>query len=329
MHTRSKWELLSESTAALTFNDRSAVPDGGECPTILSPSSFCTPSGRACDPSDCLQSRPKQREWMPSRGSRGRKGGPTFPRQVSLGVEQEGGGEGRFQERRRGAVVKGWARGAWHWPGRRPPPTVKVNPRTGGTCGGLAQPKGTGRSWESREATVAAGALSSGLGVGVAGRREAVRWPSAGGYRGGGCQLGLNPPTCGSPTLAPTSAPPRPRPGPAPAPPRPRPMRLAPPPGRIWRDSGREPGAARSGLRGGGGLGAGEVWATSGGGAALPSQAEARRTRGRRTPLRTPSGRCHRFASSSLVRGCCLGRVRLPPPLSGPARLTRSKRCWG
>ena len=62
----------------------------------------------------------------------------------------------------------------------------------------------------------AAGALSSGLGVRVAGRREAVQWPSAGGNRGYGCQLGLNPPTCGSPTLAPNSAPPRPRPGSAP-----------------------------------------------------------------------------------------------------------------
>ena len=91
----------------------------------------------------CSRGSPKQRE---------RKGGPTFPRQVSLGVDQEGGGEGRFQERRRGAAGKGWARGAWHWPGRRPPPTVKVSPRTGGTCGGLAQPKDTGRSWESREA---------------------------------------------------------------------------------------------------------------------------------------------------------------------------------
>ncbi|XDB61788.1 hypothetical protein R6Z07M_014609 [Ovis aries] len=57
-------------------------------------------------------------------------------------------------------------------------------------------------------------------------------------------------------------------------------MRLAPPRGRFWRDGGPEPSAARSGLRGGGGLGAGEVWATSGCGAALPSQAEARRTRG-------------------------------------------------
>ena len=107
--------MLSESTAALTFNDRSAVPDGGECPTILSPSSFCTPSGRACDPSDCLRSRQSQTKGMDaSRGSRGRKGGPTVPRQVSLGVDQEGGGEGSFQERRRGAVVKGWARGAGH-----------------------------------------------------------------------------------------------------------------------------------------------------------------------------------------------------------------------
>ena len=36
----------------------------------------------------------------------------------------------------------------------------------------------------------AAGALSSDLGARVAGRREAVQWPSAGGNRGGGCQLG-------------------------------------------------------------------------------------------------------------------------------------------
>ncbi|XP_043344933.1 small glutamine-rich tetratricopeptide repeat-containing protein beta isoform X3 [Cervus elaphus] len=62
-------------------------------------------------------------------------------------------------------------------------------------------------------------------------------------------------------------------------------MRLAPPQGRFWRDHGWEPGAARSGLRGGGGLGAGEVWATFGGGAALRSQAEARRTRGQADTL--------------------------------------------
>lgn len=53
--------------------------------------------------------------------------------------------------------------GTWHGQDHARP-TVKVNPRTGGTCGGLAQPKGTGRSWEGRE-SAAAGALSSGLGL--------------------------------------------------------------------------------------------------------------------------------------------------------------------
>lgn len=147
----------------------------------------------------------------------------------------------------------------------------------------------------------AAGALSSGLGVRVAGRREAVQWPSAGGNRGCGCQLGLNPPTCGSPTLAPNSAPPRLRP-----------MRLAPPRGRFWLDGGPEPSAAKGGLRGGGGLGAGEVWATSGGGAALPSQAEARRTRGQADTLTDALGPLPPFRILFPGKGLLCGKGASP-----------------
>lgn len=54
--------------------------------------------------------------------------------------------------------------------------------------------------------------MSSGLGVGEAGRRTAARRPSPGGNSGGGgggCGSCRNPPTCGSPTPAPTAAPPR------------------------------------------------------------------------------------------------------------------------
>ena len=161
---------------------------------------------------------------------------------MSLGVDHADCGEGGFQKRRRGAVWKGWAEAPGSDGAEDPAlPKVKVNPRTGGTCGGFAQPKSTGRSWERRKATAAEGALSSALGVRDSGRREAARRPSRRGKSGGGSELRLNPPTCGSPTPAPTSAPPRPRPGLRPAPPRARsasrPVRLAPPRGRFWRGS--------------------------------------------------------------------------------------------
>lgn len=162
---------------------------------------------------------PNKGEWMPSQGSRGRKGGPKFPRQVSLGVDHVGCRKGGFQERHRGAVGKGWAGTPGSNRAEDPaPPTVKVKPRSGSTCGGVSQPKGTGRSWERREATAAPGALSSGLGVGYAGRWQALRRPSKGGNSGGCGPLCPRLPTCGSPTPAPTSGPPRPRPGLNPAP---------------------------------------------------------------------------------------------------------------
>lgn len=111
---------------------------------------------------------------------------------------------------------------------------------------------------------------------------RAERRPSAGGNSCSGDRPCPRPPTCGSPTPAPTSAPP----------PRfaPRPARLAPPGGAVLaRPSGREPSAQPGGLRGGGGLGAGEVWATVGS-AAVRSQVEAGGPGGGRTGLRTPPG---------------------------------------
>lgn len=153
-------------------------------------------------------------------------------------------------------------------------PTVKVNPRTGGTCGGLAQPKGTGRSWDGREAT--AGALSSGFAWGSREaayrrrqqlqRRPALSAPSHVRQPHAGAQLGPAPPTC-APPRAPCA------------------VRGA----VLARPSGREPSAQPGGLRGGGGLGAGEVWATVGS-AAIRSQVEAGGPGGGRTGLRTPPG---------------------------------------
>lgn len=143
---------------------------------------------------------------------------------MSLGVDHADCGEGGFQERRRGAVWKGWAEAPGSDGAEDPAlPKVKVNTRTGGTCGGFAQPKSTGLSWERRKATAAEGALSSGLGVRDSGRREAAQRPSRRDKTGDGGKLRLNPPTCVSPKPAPISAPPRPRPGLSPAPPRPAP----------------------------------------------------------------------------------------------------------
>lgn len=89
-------------------------------------------------------------------------------------------------------------------------------------------------------------------------------------------------------------------------------MRLAPPRGRFWRDGGPEPSAAKGGLRGGGGLGAGEVWAISGGGAALPSQAEARRTRGQADTLTDALGPLPPFRILFPGKGLLCGKGASP-----------------
>lgn len=133
----------------------------------------------------CPQGRPS--------GSREGGGGP---RSV-VGVRSENAGPGAPSARAQDPAL----------------PTVKVTTRTGGTCGGLAQPKGTGRSWERREAA-AAGASSSGSGVGEAGRRGAGRRPSGrenggGGSGGSGPASHVRQPHAGahsSPALAPPRA---------------------------------------------------------------------------------------------------------------------------
>lgn len=68
-----------------------------------------------------------------------------FLRQMALRVERADHEEGGSQESRRDETGKRWARAQATTRAKNPAlPTVKVNTRTGGTCGGLAQPRGTG-----------------------------------------------------------------------------------------------------------------------------------------------------------------------------------------
>lgn len=137
-----------------------------------------------------------------------------FSRQVARRVERAGHEEAGSRQRRRGVAGRRRA-GAQAATRVKSPalPTVKVNTRTAGTCGGLAQPRGTGRSWERREAATAS-VLSSGSGVREAGRQGAERWSSREGNGGCGCGCGdggscgsyASSPTCGSSTPAPPSA---------------------------------------------------------------------------------------------------------------------------
>ncbi|XP_078221579.1 small glutamine-rich tetratricopeptide repeat-containing protein beta isoform X3 [Callithrix jacchus] len=143
-------------------------------------------------------------------------------------------------------------RGAQHHPAEDPAlPMAQVNPRTGGTCGGFAQPRGTGRSWEGREA---------GGGGRVVLRRRAGRRAAAPGLPGV-----TSRPSCrghsgsgGPASTLPRAAAPRQRP---PAPPR-----AAPLPGSRVRPRPRggagqtpPPELEHSRVGSGGGVGAGEV----------------------------------------------------------------------
>lgn len=89
---------------------------------------------------------------------------------MSLKVDPAGLREGGSRERRRGVVGKRWGGTQGKAEAEDPVlPTVKVNTRRGGTCGGLAQPKGSGRSWERRDAAAAAAAAAGSFCSGVGG----------------------------------------------------------------------------------------------------------------------------------------------------------------
>lgn len=208
--------LYSRVPSCGTFYIRSAILKGTSACLLV----FIL--GWVCEPpfsQTAAEAIPNKGERMASWGKPGAKGCCA---RCPYGTHQAGRGKGQSQVHRRGAI--GLHQAPWHSLTDDPTlPTVKVNPPTGVTCGGLAQPKGTGWSWARREAGSSGRVVLRPVSAGGGRWSSRAREPRVGlaaetGAQERSGQLCQRPPTCCSPKPAPAAPPPRPAPHPAPPP---------------------------------------------------------------------------------------------------------------